>query len=122
MTRRRRTPIITLLATLAGLLLVAMALAIPVGAAASSFTSVSVLDSDFVTDPTGQNSSLRHNVPNLRIVIDGQILDAPFKDNYNDTGALERWGLPTSEVFEEESGALTQYYQRGAVDFHKRND
>lgn len=123
MTRRwRRSPAIILLSALVGLLLVTLALAVPAGAAATSFSSVSVLDSDFVTDPTGQNTSLRHNIPNLRVGVDGQFQDANFKDHYINTGGSDRWGLPTSEVFEEESGALTQYYQRGAVDFHKRND
>ena len=35
---------------------------------------------------------------------------------------MTRWGLPTSEVLQEETGALTQYYQRGVVDFHPRPD
>ena len=118
----RQSPALMSLAALVGLLLVAVTLAVPAGAAVSSFTAVSVLNNDFITDPTGQNTSLKHNLPNLRIIIDGQILDAPFKDHYADTGGLDRWGLSTSEVFEEETGALTQYYQRGAVDFHKRND
>ena len=118
----RRSPAIVLIAALAGLLLVTLALAVPAGAAATTFTSVSVLANDFITDPTGQNAGLRHNVPNLRVGVDGQFQDADFKDHYNNTGGSDRWGLPTSEVFEEENGALTQYYQRGAVDFHKRND
>jgi hypothetical protein len=118
----RRSPTIILIAALAGLLLVATTLAVPAGAAATTFTSVTVLDNDFVTDPTGANTSLRHNIPNLRVGIDGTFQDANFKDHYNGTGAADRWGLPTSEVFEEESGTLTQYYQRGTVDFHKRND
>ena len=123
MSRRwRRCPALILLTTLAGLLLVTLAVAVPAGAAATSFTSVSVLDSNFVTDPTGQNATLRHNIPNLRVAVDGQFQDANFKDHYINTGGSDRWGLPVSEVFEEEDGALTQYYQRGAVDFHKRND
>ncbi len=118
----RRSPAIVLIAALAGLLLVATTLAVPTGAAATTFTSVTVLANDFIADPTGANTSLLHNVPNLRVSIDGTFQDATFKDHYNSTGAADRWGLPTSEVFEEESGSLTQYYQRGTVDFHKRND
>ncbi len=73
MTRRwRRSPALVLLTALVGLLLVTLALAVPAGAAATYFASVSVLDSDFVTTPTGQNISLRHNIPNLRVVVNGQ--------------------------------------------------
>ena len=49
----RRTPAIVLIAAFAGLLLVATSLAVPAGAAATTFTSVTVLANDFVTDPTG---------------------------------------------------------------------
>ena len=54
MTRRwRRSPALVLLTALVGLLLVTLDLAVPAGAAVTSFASVSALDSDFITDPTG---------------------------------------------------------------------
>ena len=89
-------------------------------AATPSFGTASVTDSLFITDE--KNQLLRHNVPNLVVFADGQQRSADFKGYFENTGAIERWGLPISEVFEEERGALTQYYQRGAVDFHKRSD
>ena len=42
---------------------------------------------------------------------------APFLRHFERTGGLERWGFPTSAVFEETPGTLTQYYQRGVVDW-----
>ena len=89
-------------------------------AATPSFGTATVTDNVFVAD--ARNQSLRHNIPNLRVFAGGQQRSADFKSYFEDTGGVERWGLPISEVFEEEPGALTQYYQRGAVDFHKRPD
>ena len=94
----------------------------PVSVAASSIGSATVISNLYVVDPSGANADLRHNVPNLTIVVDGQTLVAEFKRHFESTGGIERWGLPISEVFEETSGSLTQYYQRGVVDFHKRDD
>ena len=89
-------------------------------AATPSFGTGSVTDNLFVADE--KNQLLRHNIPNLLVFADGQQRSADFKDHFEGNGGIERWGLPISEVFEEERGALTQYYQRGAVDFHKRTD
>ena len=94
----------------------------PVTVAPSSIGSATVVSNLYVVDPSGANPDLKHNVPNLAIVVDGQTLIAEFKRHFETTGGIERWGLPISEVFEETSGALTQYYQRGVVDFHKRLD
>lgn len=63
--------------------------------------------------------ALQHNVPNLAIEIDGRVLPADFLTHFHDTGGVERWGFPTSEVFILEADTLTQFYQRGIVDFHK---
>lgn len=68
-------------------------------------------------DPT-----LKHNIPNLQVVRNGQTHSVNFLDHYNNTGGLTRWGYPTSEVVEEEIGNLAQYYQRGVVDWHWRPD
>ncbi len=81
----------------------------PVPAAASPISTISVVEVRF--DPT-----LQHNIANLSVVLDGERLAANFLDFYDTTGGLTRWGFPTSEVFEERPGILTQYYQRGVVD------
>ena len=64
------------------------------------------------------NPDLRHNIPDLSVNINGQTVIAGFLSHYRNTGGLERWGYPTSEVLVLENGALTQFYQRGVVDFH----
>ncbi len=46
------------------------------------------------------------------------MIPADFLGHYRGTGGFARWGYPTSEVFVLENGALTQFYQRGVVDFH----
>ena len=99
-----------------------VAQATPVSVVASSIGNATVISNLYVVDPSGANADLRHNVPNLAVVVDGQTLVAEFKRHFETTGGIERWGLPISEVFEETSGSLTQYYQRGVVDFHKRLD
>ena len=103
-------------------LLTAVAIGRPASslAATPSFGTATVTDNLFMADEV--NTSLRHNIPNLQVFAGGQQRNADFKSHFESTGGLERWGLPISEVFEEESGALTQYYQRGAVDFHIRQD
>lgn len=103
-------------------LLTAIAIGRPASslAATPSFGTATVTDNLFMADEV--NTSLRHNIPNLQVFAGGQQRNADFKSHFESTGGLERWGLPISEVFEEESGALTQYYQRGAVDFHIRQD
>lgn len=89
-------------------------------AATPSFGTATVTDNLFMADEV--NTSLRHNIPNLEVFAGGQQRNADFKSHFENTGGIERWGLPISEVFEEEQGVLTQYYQRGAVDFHIRQD
>ncbi|MCY4114841.1 MAG: serine protease [Chloroflexi bacterium] len=48
---------------------------------------------------------------------DGTAFRADFLANYTQTGGIERWGYPTSAIVEERPGTLTQYYQRGVVDW-----
>ena len=115
-----RSPAIWGLLGLVLLMIIAVGRPARLIAATPSFGTASVTDSLFITDE--KNQLLRHNVPNLVVFADGQQRSADFKGYFENTGAIERWGLPISEVFEEERGALTQYYQRGAVDFHKRSD
>jgi hypothetical protein len=87
----------------------------PAGLPAAAFDSAVVTANQY-------DQTLRHNIPDLRVTRGGRVLDAGFLDHYRRTGGLTRWGLPTSEVFEEEEGNLVQYYQRGVVDWHVRPD
>lgn len=86
----------------------------------SNFGPITVLDNTFLSAP--DNPALRHNIPRLSVTVGTQTLTADFQDFYERTGGLQRWGFATSEVLIEESGTLTQYYQRGVVDFHLRPD
>jgi Tol biopolymer transport system component len=81
----------------------------------ASVERVVVLSSHF-------DQTLQHNIPNLEVTVQGTAYRAAFWDYYQSTGGLARWGYPTSEVLEEETGTLTQYYQRGLVDWHFRAD
>ncbi len=87
---------------------------------ASGFDRVTIADNLFVAAPG--SDLLQHNVPNLTVQVGGQTLTADYKGFFERTGGITRWGYPTSEVHVEESGALTQYFQRGVVDFHRRPD
>ena len=83
----------------------------------TSQLSAVVLQSAF----TKPDDHLAHNIPDLRLTIDGDRVTCGFLTHYQATGDLIRWGYATSEVLEERPGALTQYYQRGVVDCHQRN-
>ena len=78
---------------------------------------VTVADNHYAQAPN--NPDLKHNIPDLEIVMDGQALQADFLSHFRRTGGLDRWGYPTSEVLVLEPNALTQFYQRGVVDFHR---
>ena len=75
-----------------------------------------VIDNHYEVAPL--NPDLRHNIPDLSVNINGRTVIAGFFSHYSNTGGLKRWGYPTSEVLVLEDGALTQFYQRGVVDFH----
>ena len=75
-----------------------------------------VIDNRYEVDLN--NPDLRHNIPDLSVTIDGRTVIAGFLSHYRNTGGRDRWGYPTSEVLVLEDGTLTQFYQRGAVDFH----
>ncbi len=79
--------------------------------------AIKVLDNRYVQDRVNQD--LKHNIPELAVTFpDGRVVPADFLGHYLETGALTRWGFPTSEVMVLEDGTLTQFYQRGAADFH----
>ena len=64
---------------------------------------------------------LSHNIPDLTMTLaDGSEAQCDFLSYYEATFGLARWGHAISEVLEEQSGILTQYYQRGVVDCHQR--
>ena len=78
---------------------------------------IQVVDNHYSVAPG--NEELQHNIPQLAVTLpDGRVIHADFLGHYRETGGLARWGYPTSEVFVLENGALTQFYQRGVVDFH----
>ena len=63
-------------------------------------------------------AELRQNVADLAgTFTSGASYEAKFLTNFDRTGGVERWGFPTSAIFEETAGTLTQYYQRGVVDW-----
>ena len=81
------------------------------------FGPITVQDVKFLAVPG--HEVLAHNITDLRVVLDsGQSLAADFLGHFNRTGGMTRWGYPTSEVLISEPATLTQYYQRGVVDFH----
>ena len=92
------------------------------GAPVAGAATPQVEESLYLRDGVGNNPLLSHNVPNLLLTIDGVEHRAAFRDHFLATGAEARWGLATSEVLVEEEGSLTQYYQRGVVDYHRRPD
>ena len=71
-------------------------------------------------DFTAPDPRLAHNIPDLRMTLDGQQVNCDFLTHYETAGGLTRWGYATSEVLEERPNTLTQYYQRGVVDCHHR--
>ena len=101
-------------------MLVALALALtaalvagPSAAADGTFVAATVTATRYFSV-----DGLRHNVSDIRgSLASGQPFEASFLSYFEQRGALERWGYPTSEVFEEMPGVLTQYFQRGVLDF-----
>ena len=94
----------------------------PPESARSIFDTVQVTDNFFSSTrdhpELPYNPDLDHNISDLQVGVGGQTLDANFLAYYNRTGGIERWGFATSEVVEIEPGTLTQFFQRGVVDFH----
>ncbi len=81
------------------------------------FGKITVLDNLHLA--VSGHDVLAHNVPVLSVELPGGgTAVADFRAHFENTGALERWGYPISEVLIVEPGALSQYYQRGVVDFH----
>ena len=101
------------LARLVALALVAASVAVPSPARATEpgFATAEVA-------ATAYFPQLEHNVADVVGTFpDGESYAANFLQNFEQTGGVERWGYPTSAIFEETPGTLTQYYQRGAIDW-----
>ncbi len=100
------------------LLVSAVAMAAPPGAhgAESGFASAEVAGAQFF-------EPLEHNIVDVAgTFADGSDFRADFLANYTRTGGIERWGYPTSAIVEERPGTLTQYYQRGVIDWQPPPD
>ena len=83
----------------------------------AEFDSIVVLaGTELISAPN--NPDLDHNLSDLSVTRGRLRLTANFRQFYYDTGGLTRWGYPTSEVLILEAGALSQFFQRGVVDFH----
>ena len=89
----------------------ALAAASPAHAADSGFASADVAAATYFAE-------LEHNVADVvGTFVDGTAFESSFLQHFEGTGGVERWGFPTSAIFEETLGTLTQYYQRGVVDW-----
>ncbi|MCY4113382.1 MAG: trypsin-like peptidase domain-containing protein [Chloroflexi bacterium] len=83
----------------------------PVFAAESGFATAQVSAARYFPE-------LEHNVADISgTFADGHGYTASFLQHFERTGGLDRWGFPTSAIVEETPGTLTQYYQRGVVDW-----
>ncbi len=66
---------------------------------------------------------LAHNIPDLRVdTPDGRVSPCGFLAHYDATGGLPCWGHAISEVFVEQPGVLSQYFQRGVIDCRPQGD
>ncbi len=84
--------------------------------AETGFGSIVVTQNEYVQAPG--NEDLKHNVSNLLVAVGDTSVAADFLRIYDDTGGIDRWGYPTSEVVFIEDGTLSQFFQRGVLDFH----
>ena len=83
----------------------------PAFAAESGFAAAQVSAATYFPE-------LGHNVADVAgTFADGTDFEARFLRHFERTGGVERWGFPTSAIVEETLGTLTQYYQRGVVDW-----
>ena len=101
---------------------VGVATALPHPAHSLAAPPVAATISALTATRTQYDPTLRHNLSDLSVTVGGQQFSAAFLTMYQNTGGVDRWGHPTSEVFQEEPGNLAQYYQRGVLDWHWRAD
>ena len=61
---------------------------------------------------------LRHSLTDWRVRLDGELLTAGFATYFGATGGLRRWGYPTSDPWREAPGVISQWFQRGVMDWN----
>jgi len=61
---------------------------------------------------------LRHSLTDWRVRLDGELLTAGFATYFEATGGLRRWGYPTSDPWREAPGVISQWFQRGVMDWN----
>ena len=66
---------------------------------------------------TPVTSSTEHNLTNWLVRLNGQLRVAPFAAYFTATGGIDRWGWPISEPLLESDGTVSQYFQRGVMDW-----
>ncbi len=64
-----------------------------------------------LTSPTA------HNLTNWLVRRSGRVQVTPFAAYFTTTGGIDRWGWPISEPLLESDGTVTQYFQRGVMDW-----
>lgn len=64
-----------------------------------------------LTSPTA------HNLTNWLVRRSGEVRVTPFAAYFTATGGIDRWGWPISEPLLESEGTVTQYFQRGVMDW-----
>ncbi len=98
--------------------LLATALAATAIGASAGHTGAATDFQSAIVSATRFFPELAHNVSDVRGTLDsGEPFSAPFLGFFNRNGGVERWGFPTSEPFVERAGTLSQYFQRGVLDF-----
>ena len=82
-----------------------------VPSAAAADLAIGVATRAPLTSPTA------HNLTNWLVRLDGQLRVAPFAAYFAATGGIDRWGWPISEPLQESAGSVSQYFQRGVMDW-----
>ena len=62
-------------------------------------------------------SPLPHNIVDLQVRLDDELWTIGFRSYFRATGGLRRWGWAISEPLREHAGTVTQYFQRGVMDW-----
>ncbi len=61
---------------------------------------------------------LRHSLTDWRVRLDGMLLTVGFAEYFGATGGLRRWGWPTSDPLRESPDVISQWFQRGVMDWN----
>ncbi len=60
---------------------------------------------------------LPHSLTDWRVRLAGQLLTVDFASFYRATGGLMRWGWPISDPLQDRPGVVSQWFQRGVMDW-----